>query len=54
MSRSALERVQELDRQKQAILAEAAGAAVTKIEDALAELKALVREHLKTAEAARR
>ena len=54
MSQSPLERIQELDRQKPAILAEATGAAVTKVEDALAELKSLVREHLKAAEVARR
>jgi hypothetical protein len=54
MSQSALERIQELEREKLVILAEAEAATVAKIADALKELKALVREHLKTAEAARR
>jgi vacuolar-type H+-ATPase subunit H len=54
MSQSALERIQDLERQKLAIIAEAEAAAVARISDALEELKALVREHLKAAGAPRR
>jgi hypothetical protein len=54
MSQSALERIRELERQKAAILLDGEGAAVAKASDALKELKELVRERIKMAQAARR